>query len=89
MLLHCAASSIQDMFYSLIKDKDVSYDESVKLLDDYFLPERNLLCERHEFRRLGQTIDESVDQFVCRLRREASSSEFKNEDNECNLRSRH
>ncbi|CAM1332867.1 Uncharacterised protein r2_g4210 [Pycnogonum litorale] len=80
ILLHSAGPAVQDVYYSLTKDSDKGYEESIKLLDDYFLPKINVPFERHQFRRECQNLNESVDQFVCRLRQKAASCEFECED---------
>ena len=57
------------MFYSLAEeDADLWLVESIKVLDEHFVPTVNIPFERHLFRQLEQQIDEIVDQFVCRLR---------------------
>jgi hypothetical protein len=75
-LLHHAGMAVQEIYYTLSKDQDLAYADSVKLLDDYFLPMANVPFERHQFRQLCQTADETVAQFVCRLRQSASTCDF-------------
>ena len=76
LLLHHAGLAVQDIYYTLSKGTDKTYEESVTLLDAHFLPTANIPFERHSFRQQSQSPDESIDQFVCRLRQKASTCEF-------------
>lgn len=82
-LLHYAGSDVQDIFFNLRGEDEVQipegsdiYKESVKLLDDYFLPLKCLPRERHIFRNLEQGPDESIEKFVLRLREQGSLCEY-------------
>ena len=69
------------MFYSLAEeDADLSLAESIKVLDEHFVPTANIPFERHMFRQLEQQVDEMVDQFVCRLRQKSLSCDFEKVD---------
>ena len=48
----------------------------VKLLKEYFIPQKNVLYERFVFNSAVQKVGESIDEFVLRLRRLADSCEF-------------
>ena len=50
-----------------------NYAETFKVLDDYFILKA---FERHLFRQISQSSEETIDQFVCRLRQRAASCEF-------------
>ena len=52
------------------------------LLDDYFVPKANVPFERHLFRQIVQESEETVDQFVCRLRQRAINCEFGENEND-------
>ena len=46
------------------------------VLDDYFIPKSNVAFERHLFQQIAQVSDETVDQFLCKLRQRAASCDF-------------
>ena len=72
IMLHTGGMALQEVYYSLAEeDADLSLAESIKVLDEHFIPMANVPCERHLFRQLEQQVDETVDQFVCRLLRNA------------------
>lgn len=82
-LLHYAGSDVQDIFFNLRGDDEIAvpegsdvYKESVKLLNDYFLPLKCLPRERHIFRNLEQAPDESIEKFVLRLREQGQLCEY-------------
>ncbi|XP_055548648.1 uncharacterized protein LOC129732127 isoform X2 [Wyeomyia smithii] len=82
-LLHYAGSDVQDIFFNLRGENEVQipedsdiYKQSVKLLDDYFLPLKCLPRERHIFRNLEQGPEESIEKFVLRLREQVSLCEY-------------
>ena len=47
-------------------------------MDDYFIPKSNVL-----FRPIVQKGNETVDQFVCRLKQQASSCDFGTQEDDC------
>ena len=49
------------------------YPATLKILDDYFIRKANVPFEKHLFRLISQSSEETVDQFVCRLRQRAAS----------------
>jgi len=59
-----------------------SYAETFKVLDNYCIPKANVRFERHSFCQISQSSEETVDQFVCRLRQRASSGEFGEREDE-------
>ena len=68
---------MQEVYFTLAgEDVSASFAETVKVLDDYFIPKANVPFERHLFRQIAQEPGETVDQFVCKLRRRAVSCEF-------------
>ncbi|XP_062709152.1 uncharacterized protein K02A2.6-like [Aedes albopictus] len=84
-LLHYAGSEVQDIFFNLRGENEVVvpagsdvFQESVKLLDGYFLPLKCLPRERHIFRNLEQGPEESIEKFVLRLREQGSLCEYGN-----------
>ena len=77
LLLHTAGLEVQDVYFTLVpggEDKD--YPATLKVLDDYFIPKANVPFEKHLFRQISQSSEETVDQFVCRLRQRAASCDF-------------
>ena len=81
LLLHTAGLEVQDIYYTLVgDDENKTYDETVTILNGYFTPKQNVPFERHLFRQIVQTSEETMDQFVCRLRTRASTCEFVNVD---------
>ena len=76
-LLHYGGAAVQNVYFALVEeDEEKSFDETVELLDDNFLPLVNVPFERHQFRQECQKSNETVDQFVCRLRHKASRCEY-------------
>ena len=82
LLLHVAGMDVQEIYFTLAgEDGDASFDATLKVLDDHFIPKANVPFERHLFRQISQESGETVDQFVCRLRQRALTCEFgTNED---------
>ena len=77
LLLHTAGLEVQDVYFTLVpggEDKD--YPATIKVLDDYFIPKTNVPFEKHLFRQITQSSEETVDQFVSRLRQRAASCDF-------------
>ena len=74
---------MQDVYFTLVpggEDKD--YPATLKVLDDYFIPKANVPFERHLFRQITQSSEETVGQFVCRLRQRAASCDFGEREDE-------
>ena len=85
LLLHSAGIQVQEIYFSSVTDEvhaNNNFDQTINLLDNYFIPRANVPFERHLFRQEGQKSDETVDQFVCRLKQRASTCEFGNNLNE-------
>jgi len=78
LLLHCAGLEVQDYYYSIVEEETdkFSYEEAVKILNDHFTPQSNIPFERHLFRQMEQLQHETVSEFVCRLRHQASNCNF-------------
>ena len=80
LLLHAAGMPVQDIYHTLTvadpgEESDV-YKETVKALDGYFTPQVNVPFERHVFRNMEQKSNESVEQYITRLREKATTCEF-------------
>lgn len=88
MLLHCGGSDLQDIFYAIpdadiiIEDED-PYIKTKEVLTNYFKPKINTTFERHKFRNMSQKEEESIGQFVTRLRQQAKYCSFVSVDDEC------
>ena len=77
LLLHSAGPEVQDIFEVLPDTggpKD--YEMAEKALNDYFMTQVNIPFERHQFREMRQGEDETVDQYVVRLKRKAESCDY-------------
>ena len=53
--------------------KELTINAALKALEDHFLPKRNVVYERYVFNSRFQGPEESIDQYVNRLRKLASS----------------
>ena len=69
---------MQEVYYTLVDENEdeKTYKQTVTALNKYFIPKSNVPLERHLFRQLAQSADETVDQFVCRLRQQAVTCDF-------------
>ena len=68
LLLHPAGPAVQDIFATL-SDTGTNYTEALTALNTYFTPQKSLQFERHTFRQAHQAPNESISQYVTRLRR--------------------
>ena len=83
LLLHTAGLDVQEVYFTLVPNgAETNYAETFKVLDDHFIPKANAPFERHLFRQISQSSEETVDQFVCRLRQRAASCEFGEREDE-------
>ena len=91
LLLHCAGMDVQEVFDTLPEppaenvdgddeDTPTEYEVAMQKLDCYFLPKINEPFERHMFRGLYQEEEETVDQFLTRLRRQSDNCGWDNPD---------
>ena len=82
LLLDVAGIGVQEIYFTLDgEDGDASFEATLKVLDDHFVPRANIPFERHLFRQISQGIGETIDQFVCRLRQRATTCDYgANED---------
>ena len=59
---------VQENYFTLAADAESAFfEETVKVLDDCFVPKANFPFERPLFRQIVQESEETVGQFVCRL----------------------
>ena len=75
LLLHSAGPEVQDIFDTLANTGDV-YATAHESLTAYFRPQVNIPYNRHVFRQERQKPDETVAQFVTRLRQLAVTCDF-------------
>ncbi|XP_038060004.1 uncharacterized protein K02A2.6-like [Patiria miniata] len=81
LLLHCAGVAVQDIFYSLPeKEGSDAYVKVKNTLTAYFETKVNVPYDRYVFRSLSQANDETVAEFVVRLRHQAATCDFTNVD---------
>ena len=75
--LHGRSRGARRFDFTLVPDGgDKDYPTTLKVLDDYFIPKAKVPFARHLFRQITQSSEETVDQFVCRLRQRAASCDF-------------
>ena len=77
MLLYQAGQETQEIFDTLTETGE-DYATAIAKLDQYFLPKKNVDYEIFQFRQATQRPEETVDQFVTRLRKLAVNCEFDN-----------
>ena len=71
LLLHLAGPAVQDIFATL-SDTRTSYMEALTALNTHFTPQKTLQFERHTH----QAPNESISQYVTRLRRLGEQCDF-------------
>lgn len=89
LLLHCAGEDVQDIFETLTVPARPSdetpvdvFEQALQMLNQHFAPQVNYTFERHIFRKIEQKENETVDQYVIRLKQQASMCNFMNADEE-------
>ena len=81
-LLHLAGMEVQDIYEDLPDpgplnaDQDNEYVVCLQTLDAHFRTEENVPYERHVFRQLTPTKEETADKFLVRLRKQARHCNF-------------
>ena len=80
-LLYQVGQETQEIFETLTGTGE-DYATAIEKLDQYFLPKKNVDYEIFQFRQATQKPEETVDQFVTRLRKLAAHCEFTNLDKE-------
>ncbi|KAL9986226.1 hypothetical protein ACROYT_G000337 [Oculina patagonica] len=77
LLLHTAGLSVQDIYFTLNEEGGTdSYQKVKATLNKYFKPQANVPYERLCFRETSQLANETIEQFVTRLRQKAQTCEF-------------
>ena len=66
---------LQDIYFTLERDL-FKYDNAEKALTQYFQSSINVPFEHHVFRNASQRDDETIKQFITRLRQKIGTCEF-------------
>ena len=85
LLLHVAGMEAQEVYFTLVgEDTIATFQDTLKVMDDYLIPKANVPFERHLFRQIAQENSEIVDQFVCRLPQCLVSCDFGEQEDDYN-----
>ena len=81
LLMYVAGARVREIFRNLDKpgseaNKPDDYVGCVKILDDHFKVKKNVVFQRHLFRATRQNSDETVGQYIQRLRTASDGCEF-------------
>ena len=76
VLYCCIKQDKKQEIFDTLTETGEDYKTAVAKLDEYFLPKKNVDYETFQFRQASQKSDETVDQFVTRLRKLAVHCEF-------------
>ena len=79
LLLHMSGPDVQDIFNTL-SDSTGTYDSAKKALNDYFEPKKDVTWERLQFRRTLPVANESVHEYVIRLKQKSKYCGFSEGD---------
>ncbi|XP_065204609.1 uncharacterized protein K02A2.6-like [Planococcus citri] len=84
-LLSLGGMDLQDIYYAIPgnetkSDEETWYQQTIRLLDAYFIPKSNVTYERYVFSKIIQRPDELTEQFINRLRRQVTKCEYSDED---------
>ena len=83
LLLHYSGDDVYEIYETLnLGADDQNYDDTKIGLTNYFNPKKNREFERYEFRAMKQMKNETIDQFVTRLRQKSVNCEFTDKDAE-------
>lgn len=77
LFLHVIGEKGVDVFNTFGKDEDnITYDDLIKLFQNYFAPKTNLTYECHNFFTLKQGENETLDDFACTLKLKSQNCEL-------------
>ena len=82
MLLHYVGEDVFDLSESLGIVSDTPFEETKRVLTDYFARQRNVEYEVFVFRQVAQLTDETLDKFNARLRKLSKNCNFHETDRE-------
>ncbi|CAG2251480.1 unnamed protein product [Mytilus edulis] len=84
LLLHSAGMEVQDVYYTLVErdpgEHETVYEVAVEILNNHFTPQVNNSFQRNQFRAMEQKPQETIEQFITRLRQKAIYCNFGNVD---------
>ncbi|CAG2201497.1 unnamed protein product [Mytilus edulis] len=84
LLLHSAGMEVQDVYYTLVErdpgEHETVYEVAVEILNNHFTPQVNNSFQRNQFRAMEQKPQETIEQFITRLRQKAIYCNFANVD---------
>ena len=80
-LLHLVGIETQEIFETL-QDTGNTYDKAITKLNECFNVKKDILYEQSVFREAKQETDESLDQFIIRLRKLTTYCEYGNNVND-------
>ena len=76
-LLQMGGMALQEIYYGLAGSHDEeSFEEAKSRLDAHFISESNVTFERHIYRKIKQSKEESFDKFVMRIKHQADKCGF-------------
>ena len=75
-------SDLSDIYDTLHSEDDIEFKHVKVKLDAYFEPKVNVTFETYTFRQLSQDEDESINNFVTRLREAAGRCNFHDKNRE-------
>jgi hypothetical protein len=78
LFLHTAGMSVQDIFFTLPEETEGTnvFVKAISALNKHFKPQANVSYERLVFRETKQSVSETVEQYITRLRQKAHTCEF-------------
>ena len=82
MLLHYVGEDVFDLSESLGIVSETPFEETKRVLTDYFAPQRNVEYEVFVFRQAAQLTDETLDKCNARLRQLSKNCNFHETDRE-------
>ncbi|XP_060552185.1 uncharacterized protein LOC132713564 [Ruditapes philippinarum] len=82
LLLHYAGERVYDIYDAEKGDTGTNYDETKKVITDYFAPKVNKQMEIYKFRACKQSESQSLDEYVTELRMLAKNCEFADTEEE-------
>ena len=85
LLLYQAGPEVYEIFKTLEEDEAKDFESAVKVLTEYFEPEKNVMYQTYVFKEATQGKEESIDEFHTRLRGLAEHSEFTDADFEVKM----
>lgn len=75
LLIHCLGAEGQRLFYTLTVADD-KYDTALKAIEDFFIPQVNVVAERYRFKQRSQRPGETTDQFAAALKELVTTCQF-------------